>query len=85
MTSQPIYEIWRPGNGRTSRPEAWQQVSQLQALDEMRRAFAKNFRGYVDRHPEVPIDAAAIWWRYLHEFSGCIDLGPIRVRRREPP
>ena len=80
----PIYEIWQRGNGHPRRAENWQQVSPLQALDHMREAFRQNFRGYADRHPCVPIDAAAIWWVYLHQGEA-IDLGRLRVRRRDPP
>ena len=79
------YELWRKGNGRTSRPEAWEAVSPLRALDEMRSAFRLNLGKYAERWPEAPIDATAIWWRYLHQ-PGCeaIDLIRIRVRRRPP-
>ena len=81
----PTYEIWRPGNGRTSRAEAWEAVSPLRALDEMRRAFRLNLGKYAKRWPEAPIDATAAWWGYLHQ-PGCevIDLIRIRVRRIPP-
>jgi len=78
-----LYEIWRPGSGHPRKPSSWQAVAPLRALDEMRRAFRLNLGKYAERWPEAPIDATAIWWRYLHQ-PGCevIDLGRLRVRVR---
>ena len=76
-----LYEVWQPGNGRTSRPEAWQQVSPLQALDLMRDAFRQSLGKLAKEWPDEPINAAAVWWVYLHRWES-IDLGKLRVRVR---
>jgi hypothetical protein len=80
-----LYEIWRPGSGHPRKPSSWQTVTALEALSHMREAFRRNLGKYADRWPECPINATAVWWRYLHQ-PGCeaIDLIRIRVRRRPP-
>ena len=83
MTSPTIYEIWRPGSGHPRKPESWQSVTPLEALAHMQAAFRRNLGSMADRWPDEPINAAAVWWGYLHE-SEAIDLGRIRVRRRPP-
>jgi|GEM_PF-6375904 len=81
--SSPVYQLWRRGNGRTNRPEAWQTVTQLQALEEIKLAFAHNFGKLAKRHPGCAIDAASVWWCYLNQRFETIDLGRIRIRRRD--
>jgi len=79
--SSPTYEIWRPGNGRTSRPEAWQPVTPMECLGLMQEVFRRDMGKLADRWPDEPINAAAVWWVYLHRWES-IDLGKLRVRVR---